>query len=110
MDHLEPQYQHEIILPLRSVGDSDSGWESDCNSCSCNVCLLWQDCENEKGIDLGMRIDFCSRCDVDGLELGFVKHFVVVDLPEVILLGCDPGIAWANGPEGIVGTWLCVWV
>jgi hypothetical protein len=39
-----------------------------------------------------------------------VKHCVVGDLPEVILLGCDPGIAWAKGPERIAVTWLCLWV
>lgn len=85
------------------------GWESDCNSRSGNVSLLLQGCESEKGTGLGIRIDFCSQCDVDGLVLGFVRHFVVGDLPEVILLGCDLGIAWANGPEGIARTWLCLW-
>lgn len=86
------------------------GWESDCNLRSCNVSHLLQGCENEKGIGLGMRSDFCSQCDADGLVLGFVKHCVVGDLPEVILLGCDPGIAWAKGPERIAVTWLCLWV
>lgn len=107
VDHLDSRYWHAIISPLRSVEDSDLGWESDCNLCSDTVFHLLQDCENGKEIGLGMRSDFCSHCDVDGLVLGSVKHFVVGDLPEVILLGCDPGIAWAKGPGRIVGT-CCV--
>jgi hypothetical protein len=57
---------------LRFVEDSDLGWESDCNSRSCNVYHLYRDFENAREIGLATQIDSCSWCGADGQAMGFV--------------------------------------